>query len=127
MLAALSIAVSPISWVRHLVFLVLPLSALVAARRGRLAAGWALLLAVSLPSLGTAGQPAGGPELFWQLVIDAQGLSAVAAVLLLPWLMRPAVGCASEVGQDHQGPAVATRGGSERELAAGDQPDGVTG
>lgn len=107
-LAALSIAVSPISWVHHLVFLVLPLSALVAARRGRLAAGWALLLSVSPPSLGAAGLRAGGPELFWQLVIDAQGLSAVAAVLLLPWLLRPAAGCASEVGKDYQGPAVAT-------------------
>ncbi|CAN5235411.1 hypothetical protein BH24ACT10_BH24ACT10_11670 [soil metagenome] len=111
-LAALSIAVSPISWVHHLVFLVLPLSALVAAHRGRLAAGWALLLSVSPPSLGAAGLRAGGPELFWQLVIDAQGLSAVAAVLLLPWLLRPAAGCASEVGKDYQGPAVATRGSS---------------
>lgn len=87
-LAALSIAVSPISWVHHLVFLVLPLSALVAVHRWRLASAWALLLAVSLPSLGTAGLRAGGPELFWHLVVDAQGLSAVAAVLLLPRLLR---------------------------------------
>ena len=108
-LAALSIAVSPISWVHHLVFLVLPLSALVAARRGRLAAGWALLLAASLPSLGNAGLRTRGPELFWQLVIDAQGLSAVAAVLLLPWLVRPA-GYPAEVGQHREGPAVKTRG-----------------
>ena len=36
-LAAASVAVSPISWVHHLVWLVLPLSALVAVGRGRLA------------------------------------------------------------------------------------------
>lgn len=89
-LAALSIAVSPISWVHHLVFLVLPLAALVGAGRPRLAAMWALVLTVSLPSLGTAGLRAGGPELLWQLVIDAQGLTAVAAVLLLPRLLAPA-------------------------------------
>ena len=88
-LAALSIAVSPISWVHHLVFLVLPLAALVGAGRHRLAAAWALVLTVSLPSLGSAGLRAGGPEPFWQLVVDAQGLTAVAAVLLLPRLLAP--------------------------------------
>ena len=87
-LAALSIAVSPISWVHHLVFLVLPLSALVDAGRARLAAGWAALLLVSLPSLGAAGLRTGGPELFWQLVINGQGLTAVAAALGLSCLLR---------------------------------------
>ena len=86
-LAALSIAVSPISWVHHLVFLVLPLSALVADGRARLAVSWAALL-VSLPSLGAAGLRAGGPELFWQLVINGQGLTAVAAALGLSYLLR---------------------------------------
>ena len=86
-LAALSIAVSPISWVHHLVFLVLPIAALVGAGRGRLAAAWALVLTVSLPSLGTAGMRAGGPEVLWQLVVDSQGLTAVAACLLLPRLL----------------------------------------
>lgn len=88
-LAALSIAVSPISWVHHLVFLALPLAALVAAGRTRLAAGWAAVLTVSLPSLGTAGLRAGGPDGLWQLVVDAQGLTAVAATLLLPRLLLP--------------------------------------
>lgn len=86
-LAALSVAVSPISWVHHLVFLTLPIAALVAAGRHRLALGWAVVLTVSLPSLGTAGLRAGGSELLWQLVVDAQGLTAVAAVLLLPRLL----------------------------------------
>lgn len=87
-LAALSVAVSPISWVHHLVFLALPLAALVGAGRGRLAAGWALVLTVSLPALGTAGLRTGaGWDPLWQLVIDAQGLTAVAAVLLLPRLL----------------------------------------
>lgn len=86
-LAALSIAVSPISWVHHLVFLTLPIAALVAAGRHRLALGWAVVLTVSLPSLGTAGLRSGGSELLWQLVVDAQGLTAVAAVLLLPRLL----------------------------------------
>lgn len=91
-LAALSIAVSPISWVHHLVFLALPLAALVAAGRHRLAAAWAVVLTVSLPSLGTAGLRAGGPEPFWALVVDAQGLTAVAAVLLLPRLLGTSAG-----------------------------------
>ena len=86
-LASLSIAVSPISWVHHLVFLVLPLAALVDAGRHRLAVAWAIVLTVSLPSLGSAGLRAGGPEPFWQLVVNAQGLTAVAAVLLLPRLL----------------------------------------
>ncbi|MFI5953308.1 glycosyltransferase 87 family protein [Cryptosporangium sp. NPDC051539] len=88
-LAALSVAVSPISWVHHLVFLVLPLAAVVAAGRYRLAAGWTVVLTLSLPSIGAAGLRAGtGHAGFWQLVVDAQGLTAVAAVLFLPWLLR---------------------------------------
>lgn len=94
-LAALSIAISPISWVHHLVFLAMPVAALVGAGRHRLAAAWAVVLTLSLPSLGTAGLRAGpGPDLLWQLVVDAQGLTAVAAVLLLPRLLRG-------VGSDH--------------------------
>ena len=86
-LASLSIAVSPISWVHHLVFLVLPLAALVDAGQHRLAVARAVVLTVSLPSLGSAGLRAGGSEPFWQLVVNAQGLTAVAAVLLLPRLL----------------------------------------
>ena len=88
-LAALSVAVSPISWVHHLVWLVLPLAALVAARRYGPAAAWAAVLTASLPSLGAAGLRAGtGHPVFWHLVVDAQGLTAVATVVFLPWLLR---------------------------------------
>ncbi len=88
MLAAASVAVSPISWVHHLVWLVLPLSALVAAGRGRLAAAWAGLLIISLPSIGSAGlRSDSGHPLLWHLLIDVQGLTAIAAVLLLPRLL----------------------------------------
>ncbi|GAA3397562.1 glycosyltransferase 87 family protein [Cryptosporangium minutisporangium] len=88
-LAALSVAVSPISWVHHLVWLVLPLSAVVAAGRYVLAAGWAVLLTVSLPSIGAAGlRGETAHPVFWHFVVDVQGLTAVAAVLVLPWLVR---------------------------------------
>ncbi|MFG1925494.1 glycosyltransferase 87 family protein [Cryptosporangium sp. NPDC048952] len=87
-LAALSVAVSPISWVHHLVWLFLPLAALVAARRYWLSAAWAVVLTVSLPSVGASGLRAGTAHpAFWHLVIDAQGLTAVAAVLFLPLLV----------------------------------------
>ncbi|TQS44416.1 glycosyltransferase 87 family protein [Cryptosporangium phraense] len=87
-LAALSVAVSPISWVHHLVFLVLPLAAVVAAGRYWLAVGWGVLLTASLPSIGAAGLRSGSAHpVFWHLVVDAQGLTAVAAVLVLPWLL----------------------------------------
>jgi len=106
-LAALSIAVSPISWVHHLVFLVLPLSALVAARCGWLAAAWAVLLGVSLPSLGSAGLAAGGPDVLWQLVINTQGLTAVLALALLPRLVRPDCDMAAAQVEGSPGPSVA--------------------
>lgn len=83
-LAAMSVAVSPISWVHHLVWLVLPLAALVAADRGRIAAAWTLLLVVPLPSVAKH-LPDGA---FTALVMDVQGLTAVAAVLLVPRLVR---------------------------------------
>jgi membrane-associated phospholipid phosphatase len=81
-LAALSIAVSPISWVHHLVWLALPIAALAAAGRWRLVAGWAVVLTISFPSLGNA--------LGWGLLTNVQGLTAVAAVFLLPHLTRAA-------------------------------------
>jgi alpha-1,2-mannosyltransferase len=77
-LAALSVAVSPISWVHHLVWLTLPIAALAAAGRWRLVAGWFVVLVISFPSLGHA--------LGWGLVTNVQGLTAVAAVFLLPRL-----------------------------------------
>ena len=77
---ALSVAVSPISWVHHLVWLALPIAALAAAGRWWLVTGWFVVLVVSFPSLGHA--------LGWSLLTDVQGLTAVAAVLLLPALTR---------------------------------------
>lgn len=85
-LAATSVAVSPISWQHHLVWLVLPLSALVAAERHRLAIGWAVLLTLPVTTVGTMLDiPVVGA-----LIVDLCGLSAVAAVLLLPRLVRRA-------------------------------------
>jgi membrane-associated phospholipid phosphatase len=87
-LAALSVAVSPISWVHHLVWLALPIAALVDAGRIRWAAGWYALLAIGLPNLGTlADAHVPGLHPLWAIVIDLQGLSAVACVLLLPLLV----------------------------------------
>jgi alpha-1,2-mannosyltransferase len=79
-LAALSVAVSPISWVHHLVWLVLPISALAAAGRWKLVTAWFVVLVVSFPSLGNAPG--------WGLLTSVQGLTAVAAVFLLPYLTR---------------------------------------
>lgn len=79
-LAALSVAVSPISWVHHLVWLVLPISALAAAGRWKLVTAWFVVLVVSFPSLGNA--------LGWGMLTNVQGLTAVASVFLLPYLTR---------------------------------------
>lgn len=86
-LAALSVAVSPISWVHHLVFLAVPIAALAAAGRFRLVAGWFAVLTISFPVIGHS-LGAASPALRYpaELVTDLPGLSAVAAVLLLPWL-----------------------------------------
>ena len=85
-LASLSVAVSPISWVHHLVWLVFPLAALVAAGRTRLALLWWLLLLPGLPALAAPWH--GHALLLGRLVVDLQGLTAVAAVLLLPTVCR---------------------------------------
>lgn len=87
-LAALSVAVSPISWVHHLVFLALPMAALASAGRFRLVAGWAGLLTVSLPFVGTTlGEVAPSLSALAALVTNVQGLTAVLAILLLPALV----------------------------------------
>ena len=94
-LAALSVAVSPISWVHHLVWLTLPLAALVEAGRWRTAVGWYLLLLPGLPALGNGiTTPWLGPA-----VTDLQGLTAVAAVALLPLLCGRAPPVAAAPGQ----------------------------
>ncbi len=89
-LACLSVAVSPISWVHHLVWLVLPISALVAAGRLRTAAGWYALLVPGLPALGASATASGLlPAWAGHLVTDLQGLSVVLGVVLLPRLCTP--------------------------------------
>jgi len=90
-LAALSVVVSPITWVHHLVWLTLPIAALVQAGRGRWAVSWYVLLAVSVPSLGMwADRQWPGLHPLWAVVVDLQGLSAVVAVLALPRLLASA-------------------------------------
>jgi alpha-1,2-mannosyltransferase len=82
-LAATSVAVSPISWQHHLVWLVLPIAALVAADRCRLAAAWTTVLIVPVTTLGrTVDVPVLGA-----LLVNTCALTAVAAVLLLPRLL----------------------------------------
>jgi len=79
-LAATSVAASPISWQHHLVWLVLPLAALVAAGRTRLAASWALVLIAPVTTLATRVDiPFVGA-----LLVNTCGLTAVAATVLLP-------------------------------------------
>lgn len=82
-LAAASVAASPISWQHHLVWLVLPLAALVAAGRERLAVAWALVLIAPVTTLATRVDiPVVGA-----LLVNTCGLTAVAATLLLPRLV----------------------------------------
>lgn len=90
-LAAMSLAVSPISWMHHLVWLALPIAALAAAGRFRLVVAWFLVLTVSFRALGQFVEWA-LPSLPYlaEFVTDVPGLTAVAAVLLLPTLVRPA-------------------------------------
>lgn len=86
-LAAASVAASPISWVHHLIWLAVPIAALAAAGRFRLVAGWFVILVMGLPFLGhqlSATLPYLPP-----LIINLQGLTAVAAVFLLPALVLP--------------------------------------
>lgn len=83
-LAAASVAASPISWQHHLVWLVLPLAALVAAGRERLAAAWALVLIAPVTTLATKVDiPVVGA-----LLVNTCGLTAVTATVLLPRVVR---------------------------------------
>ncbi len=83
-LAAGSVAISPISWQHHLVWLALAIAALVAADRQRLAAAWTAVLIVPVTSIGTAiAQPA-----LSALVVNTCGLTAVAATVALPAVLR---------------------------------------
>jgi membrane-associated phospholipid phosphatase len=83
-LAATAVAASPISWQHHLVWLALPLAALVAAERTRLAAVWSVLLIAPVTTLATRiDLPVLGA-----LAINTCGLTAVAATILLPRLVQ---------------------------------------
>lgn len=94
-LAATSVAVSPISWQHHLVWLTLPLAALVAAQRVRLAVGWAVLMIAPVTTLSTMVDV----PVLGALLVNTCGLTAVAAVLLLPALLsRSAAGRATVPG-----------------------------
>jgi hypothetical protein len=74
--------------VHHLVFLAVPVAALAAAGRFRLVAGWFVVLTVSFPVLGhSLGTAAPSLRYLAELVTDLPGLSAVAAVALLPRLV----------------------------------------
>ena len=99
-LAATSVAVSPISWQHHLVWLVLPIAALVAAGREWLAAAWALLLVAPVTSLALQVDV----PVLGALLVNTCGLTAVAAAVLLPHLVGRA-GVASRL------PAAAVGGG----------------
>ena len=81
-LAAASVAASPISWQHHLVWLSLPLAALVAAGRDRLAVAWAVVLIAPVTTLATRIDiPVMGA-----LLVNTCGLTAVVATVLLPRL-----------------------------------------
>jgi alpha-1,2-mannosyltransferase len=82
--AATSVAVSPISWQHHLVWLTLPIAALVAAERHKIAIAWAAVLMLPFTSVGTMIHvPVVGAQ-----VTDTYGLTAVAATIALPQLLR---------------------------------------
>jgi alpha-1,2-mannosyltransferase len=83
-LAATSVAVSPISWHHHLVWLTLPIAALFAAGYVKTTAVWAVLLILPTTTWGTkVDLPVLG-----QLATDTCGLTAVAATVALPYLLR---------------------------------------
>lgn len=83
-LAAASVAASPISWQHHLVWLVLPIAALVAAGHLRLAAGWAVVLIAPVTTLARQVDV----PILGALLVNTCGLTAVVAAVLLPRLVR---------------------------------------
>jgi alpha-1,2-mannosyltransferase len=97
-LAAASVAASPISWQHHLVWLALPLAALVAAGRGRLAAGWAVLLIAPVTTLATQVDV----PVLGALLVNTCGLTAVAATVLLPRLLRRSSSVSNVAADDLQ-------------------------
>jgi alpha-1,2-mannosyltransferase len=82
--AATSIAISPILWQHHLVWLTLPIAALVAAERSKIAIAWAVVLMLPFTSVGTMIHV----PVLGAVITDTYGLTAVAATLVLPPLLR---------------------------------------
>ncbi len=122
-LACLSLAVSPISWVHHLVWLTLPIAALVAAGRHRLAATWWALLILSPPALGAMALRH-VPQLsgVWAVVIDLQGLSAVAGAVAIGALLRPVGGLRDVALSEPQGGGRQHRDGVQGQGDTGPRP-----
>jgi alpha-1,2-mannosyltransferase len=82
-LAATSVAVSPISWHHHLVWLTLPIAALFAAGYVRTTAAWTVLLILPVTTWGTKVDV----PVLGAIATDTLGLTAVAATLALPHLL----------------------------------------
>ncbi|MFL6182721.1 MAG: glycosyltransferase 87 family protein, partial [Actinomycetes bacterium] len=94
-LAATSVAVSPISWHHHLVWLTLPIAALFAAGYVKTTASWAALLILPTTTWGTKIDV----PVLGAIATDTLGLTAVAATVALPYLLlradrRPGAGLA---------------------------------
>ncbi len=82
-LAATSVAVSPISWQHHLVWLVLPLAALVASDYNKLAVAWAIVLIAPVTTVALSIDV----PVIGALLVNTCGLTAVAALALMPRLL----------------------------------------
>ncbi|MFL6179479.1 MAG: glycosyltransferase 87 family protein [Actinomycetes bacterium] len=94
-LAATSVAVSPISWHHHLVWLTLPIAALFAAGYVKTTVSWAALLILPTTTWGTKIDV----PVLGAIATDTLGLTAVAATVALPYLLlradrRPGAGLA---------------------------------
>jgi alpha-1,2-mannosyltransferase len=95
-LAAASVAISPISWHHHLVWLTLPIAALFAAGYLKTTTAWAVVLILPTTTWGTkVDLPVLGA-----IATDTCGLTAVAATLALPYLLLRADRVHAEAADD---------------------------
>ena len=93
-LAATSVAVSPISWHHHLVWLTLPIAALFAAGYVKTTAVWGVLLILPITMWGTKIDV----PVLGAIATDTLGLTALATTIALPYLLlRAERGHASEL------------------------------
>jgi alpha-1,2-mannosyltransferase len=93
-LAATSVAVSPISWHHHLVWLTLPIAALLAAGYVKTTAVWGVLLILPITMWGTKIDV----PVLGAIATDTLGLTALATTIALPYLLlRAERGHASEL------------------------------